>query len=137
MATHVEPVELSSRQFSLLELSRIVRRNWRTLSLVMLICMGAGTCYALLASPVYLATARMLIDTRRTQLFSPQQSVVSSDTFDAASVESQVEVIRSENLARSVIRDLKLLDDPDFMPKTPSLVSTITARITSLLGIQP
>ncbi|GJE50432.1 Tyrosine-protein kinase wzc [Methylobacterium tardum] len=134
MAMHVEPVEFSGRQFNLLELSRILRRHWRVLALAIILCTGAGVAYALLAAPVYQSTARMLIDTRRAQLFSPQQSVVSSDTFDAASVESQVEVIRSENLARSVIRDLKLLDDPDFMPKSSGLGSMIMARIARLLG---
>ncbi|MCJ2053872.1 AAA family ATPase [Methylobacterium sp. J-070] len=134
MAMHAESGEFSARQFNLLELSRIIRRHWRILSLAMLTCLGAGTCYALLAAPVYQSTARMLIDTRRTQLFSPQQSVVSSDTFDAASVESQVEVIRSENLARSVIRDLRLLDDNDFMPKSSGPVAMIMGRVAHLLG---
>lgn len=102
----------------------------------MLTCMAAGVCYLMLAAPVYQSTARMLIDTRRAQLFSPQQSVVTSDTFDAASVESQVEVIRSENLARSVIRDLKLLEDPDFMPASAGIGSMIKARIAHLLGTE-
>ena len=106
---------ISGRPFDLSELVRILRRHRATLALCLGLSLLLATAYVLTAPSLYTATTRMMIDTRRAQVFSPQQSVVSGDTFDAASVESQLEVLRSENLARSVIRDLDLLDDQTFI----------------------
>ena len=56
----------------------------------------------------------LLIDSRKIQLFQ-QQSILGDIPIDTASVDSQVEVLKSENVALSVIKDLHLTQDPEFV----------------------
>ena len=54
-----------------------------------------GVMYLLTATPSYTASASMIIDTNKIQLFQ-QQSMFNDFPMDAGAVESQVEVLKSE-----------------------------------------
>ena len=75
-----------------------------------------AVAYYFLAPPPYTAVATLEIDTRRFQLFQQQQSGSFGEQMidSAAAVESQLEVLKSENIALKVIQDLHLADDADF-----------------------
>ncbi|RXH16939.1 polysaccharide biosynthesis tyrosine autokinase [Bradyrhizobium guangzhouense] len=88
------------------------------------LCALAGLCYVLTAAPSYTALATMIIDTRKFQVFQ-QQSMVGDIPVDATAVESQVEILKSENVALSVIRDLKLTEDPEFVGSKAGLVGAV------------
>lgn len=94
-------------------LVRICRRQWPVIAGVTLVTMLLGLGYVLTAQPRFTASALVMIDTRKNQLLSSQQ-VVGDQVLDASGVESQVEILKSESVALSVIRDLKLVDDPEF-----------------------
>jgi uncharacterized protein involved in exopolysaccharide biosynthesis len=64
--------------------------------------------YALTAVPEYTATADLILDARKIQVFK-DAPVVGDDAIDAAQIESQVEILRSEALATSVVKQLKLI----------------------------
>ena len=58
--------------------------------------------------------ATMLIDNRKSQFL--QQTPLSSEALiDSAAVESQVIVLKSDDLALSVIKKLRLNEDPEFI----------------------
>jgi succinoglycan biosynthesis transport protein ExoP len=86
--------------------------------------MALAAIYVLSAQPKYTAQAKLLIDTRKVQLFQ-QQSVLGDIPPDPASVDSQVEILQSENVARAVIKELHLTEDPEFMSPRVDLVSAI------------
>jgi succinoglycan biosynthesis transport protein ExoP len=89
------------------------RRLWTILLFVALFTSVAIAYFFLVPAP-YTAVATLEIDTRRFQLFQ-QPGAYGEQLIDSSSaVESQLEVLKSENIALKVIQDLKLADDPDF-----------------------
>jgi succinoglycan biosynthesis transport protein ExoP len=71
--------------------------------------------YAFTATPLYTATADLTIDSKKIQLFKNNEQVVGDNTMDSSQVESEVQVLGSENIALAVIDDLKLANDPEFI----------------------
>jgi succinoglycan biosynthesis transport protein ExoP len=67
----------------------------------------------------YDATATMLLDKQRVNFFT-NQSVVSELSLETnAAVEGQLEVLKSDAIARAVIKKLNLESDPDFAVSPP------------------
>ncbi|MGJ5206494.1 polysaccharide biosynthesis tyrosine autokinase [Bradyrhizobium sp. HKCCYLR20261] len=116
----------------LTSLSGFLRRQYQFILLVIAVslCLGAG--YFLATPSTYTATASLIIDSRKNQLFQ-QQSVLGDIPIDSASVESQVQIIKSETIALAVIKDLRLTDDPEFAG-APGLIGTVTGWIGDMLG---
>jgi polysaccharide biosynthesis transport protein len=83
--------------------------------------------------PTFTAQAKLLIDSRKVQVFQ-RQSVLGEIPPDPWSVDSQVEVLQSENVALAVIKDLHLTEDPDFMAPRGGLVSAIMGSVFSLFA---
>lgn len=105
---------------------RICRRQWPVILGVMLMTIILGLGYVLTAQSRFTASALVMIDTRKNQLLSNQQ-IVGDQVLDASGVESQVEILKSESVALSVIRDLKLVDDPEFNSAS-GLIGAIIGR---------
>ena len=55
-----------------------------------------------------------MIDAHKVQIFQ-QQSILGDIPIDTAQVESQIEVLKSENIASAVIKNLHLTEDPEFV----------------------
>jgi succinoglycan biosynthesis transport protein ExoP len=108
----------------------ILRQKW-VIAVVALMTMLVAVGYILITPPLYTATASLLIDPRRVQLFR-QESVISDIAFDTASVESQLETLRSERIAMAVVRNLKLTSDPEFVGAGPN---PIVAAVSAFLGL--
>lgn len=88
------------------------RKLWLIILVALLALAGAGV--ALLAlKPVYTATALVLVDPSKKNLLDPQAEA-SSSSSDSARVDSEVELVSSETTLLSVIRDLNLVEDPEF-----------------------
>ncbi|MCK1573662.1 polysaccharide biosynthesis tyrosine autokinase [Bradyrhizobium sp. 174] len=91
----------------------IIRRQFPTIVVIVSACVILGLLYLFTAAPQFTSTASMVIDTRKVQLFQ-QQSVLGDIAIDSATVETQVEILKSENISLAVIRDLHLIEDPEF-----------------------
>jgi succinoglycan biosynthesis transport protein ExoP len=78
-----------------------------------LIGLALAIGYALTAVPEYTAFANVILDARKIQVFK-DAPVVGDNAIDAAEIENQVEIIRSEAIAYSVVKALELSDDPEF-----------------------
>lgn len=111
----------------------IIRRQFPT----MIAIVSAGVIVALLylftAAPLFTSTAAMVIDTRKVQLFQ-QQSVLGDIAIDSATIETQVEILKSENISLAVIRDLHLTDDPEFAGSGGGLLGAIIGSVTGLFS---
>src|ERR1700754_1390134 len=90
-----------------------LRQQSLVILFVVRVTRGLGVLYLFNAKPVYTATASLIIDSRKNQLFQ-QQSVLGDIPIDSSSVESQVQILKSETIALAVIKDLHLQDDPEF-----------------------
>lgn len=113
-------------------ISYLLRQYWIILGTAAL-CLFAGICYLMTATPSYTALATMIIDTRKFQAIQ-QQSPVNDVPVDSSAVESQVEILKSENVALAVIRDLKLADDPEFVGSRTGAAGAVLDFVSGLLA---
>jgi len=107
-----------------------IRRQFPVIVFVTLLGMALGVVYLITTPPSYTAQAALIIDSRKVNLFQ-QQSVLGDIPIDTASVESQVEVLKSENVALSVIKDLHLAQDPEFIAPSGGLIGTVIGFISN------
>lgn len=124
----------SIQEEPLLDFSRLVgglKRQWPIIAACVVLALTLATIYLLVTPPRYTATAVLMLDTRRVQLLQ-QQSVIRELSYDAPAVESQVEILRSEAVALSVINKLGLADDREFTDRAPSIFGWVTLAIKPL-----
>ena len=108
-----------------------LRQQYLIIGFSIVAVLGIGALYLFNAKPVYTATASLIIDSRKNQLFQ-QQSVLGEIPIDSASVESQVQILKSETIAISVIKDLHLAEDPEFSGSGGGLVGAVIGGIVQL-----
>ena len=107
--THSQPEGMS---FDVI-LDIVRRRFWIILFCSLFATVGAIGYLVLVPAP-YTAVATLAIDTSRFQLFGQGAGLGERAIDSGPAVESQLEIIRSENIALSVIASLRLADDPEF-----------------------
>ena len=105
-------------------LANLARRRAGIMLLIFAVCVVCGAVYLFVAPAKYLAQASLIIDTRKTQLFQ-QQQLMTDMPVDSATVDSQIEVMKSENVAASVVKELHLTTDPEFVGSKPGVLGTI------------
>lgn len=110
----------------------ILRRQYPSIIAIVCGVLALALIYLFTATPKFTATARLVIDTRKVQLF--QQPTLGDMTFDPAMTETQVEIIKSDNISLSVIKDLRLFDDPEFTGPGGGLVGAIVGGISGLFS---
>lgn len=106
----------------------IVRRQMPIVLLAVTTAIGLGLVYLWATPPSFTATATVVIDTRKVQLFQ-QQSVLGDIPVDAGTVQTQVEIAKSDNISLAVIKEHQLIDDPEFTG--PSLFGTVFGLFAS------
>jgi polysaccharide biosynthesis transport protein len=111
----------------------IVRRQFPTILLIIACTTALGLIYLFTATPKFTATARMVIDTHKVQLFQ-QQPMLGDLAIDPATTETQVEILKSENISLSVIKDLHLTDDPEFIGGGGGLIGATFGMISGLFS---
>ncbi|WP_439358120.1 polysaccharide biosynthesis tyrosine autokinase [Bradyrhizobium sp. DASA03007] len=111
----------------------IIKRQFPTMVAIVSACVILALLYLFTAAPLFTSTASMVIDTRKVQLFQ-QQSVLGDIAIDSATVETQVEILKSENISLAVIRDLHLTEDPEFTGSGGGLLGAIMGSVTGLFS---
>jgi polysaccharide biosynthesis transport protein len=93
----------------------IVRRQILVVILFLILGLFSSVLVLLKSVPTYTATATLLIDTHKIDVV--QQPAVSSEMPIGAmgAMESQIELLKSDIVALSVIKKLRLWEDPKFM----------------------
>ncbi|MFN4354437.1 GumC family protein [Parvibaculum sp.] len=81
-------------------------------------------------TPLYTATAQVLLDRQKMQV-TDMEAVMSGLPSDSATVDSEVEILRSRALAERVIDRLNLLEDPEFNRalREPSMLRWLDPRV--------
>lgn len=111
----------------------VLRRQWPLIAGAVGISVILVLTYLAIAKPMYTANARILMDTRQTQVLD-KDSGSNTALIDTGYVDSQVEVLNSDDLILSVVRRLHLTDDPEFNGSKPGLLGMIVGHIMSLFG---
>ncbi len=112
----------------------VIRRQLPIVIVVFACCLVLGGLYYFTTKPSYTATGTMLLDTRKVQLLE-KESVLGDIQLDAATVQTQVEVFKSENISLAVIRKLRLTEDPEFIGEDAGLLSSIIDFVKSFVGM--
>jgi polysaccharide biosynthesis transport protein len=107
-------VDSGSEAISMVQIQDFFGRQWRLIALMTGLGITLGAIYIALSPALYTAQADMIIDTKRVTW---TQSEMSTDNrmVEDASVESEIETTRSEQVAIAVIRKLRLTEDPEFV----------------------
>src|ERR1700676_4017101 len=104
-------------------LKNLTRRRFGIIVLIFSLSVMCGAIYLYTAPPRFMARAELLIDTRKAELFQ-QQSVIGEAAVDSTAVDSQIEVLKSEAIAASVVKELHLTSDPEFVGSKPGIFGT-------------
>ena len=126
-------IEFGGTVLSVERVVDVLRRQWPLIAMVVGAVMALVFVYLLTAKPMYTANARILMDTRQTQVLD-KDSGIASALIDTGYVDSQVEIIGSDDLILSIVRKLRLTEDPEFNGSHPGLVAIILGKVAGLFG---
>ena len=93
----------------------ISKRRWSILGLTLLVAILAALIVAGMR-PQYRATATVLIEQGKSKVVSIEE-VYSQGLIQREYYQTQVEILKSQDLARKVVKKLKLTSHPDFDPR--------------------
>jgi succinoglycan biosynthesis transport protein ExoP len=110
-----------------------IGRQYPVIAFSFLVFFALGAVYVLTSPARYTGHATLVIGTQVNQLFQ-QQSAFADAPTDPATVDTQIEILRSEILAAAVIKDLHLTNDPEFIAPYPGFVGTIIDRATEFFS---
>jgi capsular exopolysaccharide synthesis family protein len=125
-----EQRENASATSALLDVTSFLKRNAALICSCALLSLSGALAYVITATPLYTATAQLLIANQRPSQLLRDQAVIDL-TLDNAQVESQVEIIRSERLANAVVRKLDLHADPEFQGGGSNAVRALLQTLLS------
>lgn len=116
---------------ALLQAWAVARRHKIVIGCFTLAFLALAVVYLAITPKQYLATAEMIIDPRKSTEFQQDNGSGGVAPVDSAVVESQGEVLKSENVAQAVIKRFDLVNDPTFAKRSGlfSLLSPLTSLV--------
>lgn len=111
-STDVRP-EAAAEEIDIRRMLAGFRRRFRLFAAVAGVVAGAVLGVALVQTPLYTATASLQINTRQAQVVD-SRAVLSGLSAETGVVDTEVEVLKSPELAASVVDALNLTADPEF-----------------------
>ena len=111
-----------------------IRRQFPIIVVAVLLSIGLGIVYLLTTPPMFTAETSMIIDTRGGQFSTKQQQPEYSATDTTGMVESQVELIQSENVSLDVIKRFHLANDPEFSGKRVGLFGGLIDSVSNMFS---
>jgi len=110
-----------------------LRRQYPVIAFVLLLALGLCAVYLLTTPPKYTGHAVLVIDAHKNQPF-PQQAPVADVPLDSTMVDTQLEVLRSESIALSVVKELHLDEVPEFSHPRAGFVATVVGLVTNIFS---
>jgi uncharacterized protein involved in exopolysaccharide biosynthesis/Mrp family chromosome partitioning ATPase len=133
-AAEPRPASPEEERIDLYEVFRLLRRQKRLIATILGFSILGGLIYLVITPAHYTASSMLLFDVRKSVPF--QQQGYGNEAADSAYVDSQVEVLKSDDIARSVVKRLNLLADPEFSPP-PGLLSMVINGVRRIFGAGP
>jgi polysaccharide biosynthesis transport protein len=104
--TDAEPVQ---RRFDLREYVNFLWRQWLFIAVVTGFAILVAFVYLVHATPLYTATAQVLLDPRREKTVGTEAILADFQLEDASAIESQLAIIKSDSLLRRVVEKEQLV----------------------------
>ena len=108
----------------------VIRRRLALFLVLMTMSIGFGLIYLFNSAPIYVASASIAIDAN--QLKSAESTDRGDIVVDTGLIQTQIEILKSKKVSRSVIEQLRLFQDPEFLD--PSLKDVIFGFLFGLFG---
>lgn len=106
----------NGQEFDLIDLRQvllILRRNLRLIAAIVVSITLITLVVTLQQTPLYTSTAKVLIETRESNVVNVE-AILSGLSTDSSTVDSQIEIIKSQAMASRVVEALDLTSDPEF-----------------------
>jgi capsular exopolysaccharide synthesis family protein len=110
----------------------LLRRQLPIISFFVLLSVGIGVAYLLTTPPMFTAQTSMLIDPHKFQIFQKPEQTSTSNVVDSGMVDSEIEMLRSENVILAVIKRFDLANDPEFSGRGNDLFHVMLGRVWDL-----
>jgi succinoglycan biosynthesis transport protein ExoP len=107
-----------------------LRRRYLIVLASLLLSLSLGALYLFTAAPIYTASSTILIEPRKGLL---QQTLGGDPLPDAAWIESQIGVLKSQNVAAYVVKQLRLAEDPQFIGSADGLIGQLIDQLLARL----
>ena len=108
------PAEQVEPDFDLRALFRVFLARRLTIIGTIAACLTLVGIGVLQITPIYSASALVLVGQRENKVLDPE-ALVGGLTMDTATIENQIQILRSTSLAERVVVKLNLARDPEFM----------------------
>jgi succinoglycan biosynthesis transport protein ExoP len=92
-------------QFDIAHIAAACRSRWATIASTAILCTAAAMTYAVIATPSYRATAKLMIDSRQQKILTSEE-VLPGLASDASAIETQVELLLSTRIAQRVLNEM-------------------------------
>lgn len=112
--------------FQLADLLRLIETRRALILKVLLGTVAVAVVAALLLPTVWSSSAVVMLDSRKNNI-TDLSAVLSQTPSDPASIQNQIQILESRELAARVAQELDLIHDPEFNPAAapPSLISML------------
>jgi polysaccharide biosynthesis transport protein len=110
--------------------TKFLRRRYRIILICLLLSLPLAALYLFLAPASYTATATIMIEPRKSPL---SQTLGGDPPTDAAWIESQIGILKSQNVAAYVVKQLRLAEDPQFIRSGDGVLEELLAIFDKLL----
>lgn len=121
---------MDETQINLRAIFGLLRRQFRLILIVLITAATIATIVAFALTPIYTASALIMVDPSAKNLLDPE-AAMSSASSDSARIDSEVELARSDNVLLRVIQDNDLISDDEF-----GVSLGTTARILQFLRLR-
>lgn len=118
-------------------LLRIARRQWPILVGSTALFLALGFAYVVLATPRYSASFLVMMETPKSEILAKNETAsIRPNMIDPGFVESQIELLQSDSVARSVVRKLNLTSDSNFAAPSAlaAVMEPVIKPIVALFG---
>lgn len=112
----------------------IARRQWMIVAAAVAAAIVLGLAYIFTAVPLYTSNVSVLIDQGNREVVQ-QLSTIGGVVDDEGSVLSQVELLKSDTIALSVVDKLDLTNDAAFASAGGSVIGTMVGTLRSLANV--
>ena len=100
-----------------------LRRQWSILLSLVPLTIALAAVYLFTTPAMYTGQAKILIDPEKVQIF--KTSIVGDSLADSSMMDTEIEILKSENFALSVIKNLGLAQDPEFVGSGRGLIGSV------------
>lgn len=122
----------SDDEIDLMHIVTVARRRWYVLVFGLLVGLVLGIAYAATSTRVYTSSVHISVGSSASET-TRELSGVSGETLDENKIVTEIQVLRSEQIAARVVDDLNLTENEAFLTNSESGISRSVSAAKSVL----